>query len=68
MNVKVKKVMRLRDRSSKEESRVVGGFSESGYGFEVVDTDGEALGYFGPDKYESIVFELHFTGDEPSPR
>ena len=66
--LRYKKVMRLkRVGESVEESREIGGFREEGYGYEVVDPNGKAIGYFGPDEYSDIIFEAHLT-DEPSPR
>ena len=64
----MKKIMRLKPRDgSAEITKEIGGFREDGFGYRVQGTNGEDLGYFGPDKYESIVFEVHWPID-PSPR
>ena len=50
--------MKLKRRgSTSEEWRLIGGFREDGVGYRVVKTDGRDLGYFGPDRYKSIIFE-----------
>lgn len=54
----VTKWMRLTPRGGKPEpEREIGGFREEGHGYIVKDTDGHDIGYFGSDKYESIIFE-----------
>jgi hypothetical protein len=60
------KIMRLKPRNGPETTQPIGGFKESGAGYSVQDEDGKELGYFGPDQYESIIFEARF--DTPSPR
>ena len=58
----MKKIMKLKPRDGgPEESREVGGFREAGAGFDVVDTEGNPIGYFGPDEYEAIIFEAHLS-------
>jgi hypothetical protein len=57
----MKKIMRLKLRGAEEEtSQPIGGFKEDGQGYSVQREDGKGLGYFGPDKYESIIFEVRF--------
>jgi hypothetical protein len=57
-SVKFETWMKLKRRgSTSEEWRLIGGFREDGVGYRVVKTDGRDLGYFGPDRYESIIFE-----------
>ncbi len=59
-------VMKLKDRRGQQTERPIGGFRESGAGYQVREENGEDIGYFGPDQYESIIFEIRF--DDPSPR
>lgn len=59
------KTMRLVPRSGGEEKREIGGFKEEERGYRVVDCEGNDLGYFGPDRYESIVFEVWWSGSTP---
>ena len=62
----MKKFMRLKPRRGPETTQAIGGFVESGAGFSVKKEDGRELGYFGPDLYESIVFEVRFENDDSS--
>lgn len=59
--MKVTKVMQLTPRMGKPEEKEIGGFREEGAGFRVVDSDGNDIGYFGPDKYQSIIFEARWS-------
>ena len=70
ITTEVKKIMRLKHRNGVEECLDIGGLQERVYGYDVKDTNGNDLGYFGPDKYESITFEAHFveSQSEPFPR
>ena len=53
------KTMQLVLRSGSEE---IGGVKEEERGYRVVDSEGNDLGYFGPDKYESIIFKVQWSG------
>lgn len=59
----IRKSMRLKPRNgTPEQSQEIGGAQEEGpLGYRVRDAKGNDLGYFGPDKYESIIFEVHWT-------
>lgn len=57
----VTKIMRLTPRKGKPEEKEIGGFKEDGHGFKVVDTKGKDMGYFGADKYQSIIFEARWS-------
>ena len=55
------KLMRLRLKGRRcEVIHRVGAFRDCGDGFRVLAEDGVDLGFFGPDVYSSIVFEIRF--------
>ena len=55
------KIMRLRFRDGRPEvKRTVGRFRDCGRGYRVQSTHGRDLGFFGPDVYRSIVFEIRY--------
>jgi hypothetical protein len=54
-------IMRLRFRDGRPDvKKTVGGFRDSGDGYRVQGEDGTDLGYFGPEMYKGIVFEIRF--------
>lgn len=61
-----KKVMRLKPRNGEPELTIeIGGIDrEEQHGYHIKDLDGNGLGYFGADTYESIIFEIWWP--EPS--
>lgn len=68
MNVEFRKFMRTKRRGDTAESeQEIGGFREDRFGYIVVDPGGKELGYFGPDCYDSIIFELRSRVNQVEP-
>ena len=59
--------VRLKDRQG-DVVHPVSAFRDSGDGYRVQAEDGTDLGYFGPEEYDSIIFEIRFGSDPGPPR
>jgi len=57
----MKMIMRLKFRDGRPDTQqYIGQFSESGLGYRVIAEDCMDLGYFGPEMYDSIIFEIRY--------
>jgi hypothetical protein len=55
------KIMRLQFVDGRPEvERGIGRFRDSGRGYRVQARNGRDLGFFGPDEYKRIVFDIQF--------